>query len=109
MDRHRCIRPADDADWSDGVSLRVGPRTRAPRLFPQSGHFLFVEEVVAKPAQGQIVPDHLIGNRTEYDRLLTEHFACVSPKAVNQMLRALDRPSNRLWTEILAPNLLLDA
>jgi hypothetical protein len=31
---------------------------RAPRLFPQSGHFLFVEEVVAKPAQGQIVPDH---------------------------------------------------
>ena len=64
---------------------------------------------MAKPAQGQIVPDHLIANRTEYERLLTEHFACVSPKAVNQMLRALDRPSNRLWTEILAPSLLLDA
>ena len=64
---------------------------------------------MAKPAQGQIVPDHLIGNRTEFERLLTEHFACVSPKAVNQMPRALDRPSNRLWTEILAPSLLLDA
>jgi hypothetical protein len=62
---------------------------------------LFVEEVVAKPAQRRIVPDHLIANRTEYEQLLTEHFACVSPKAVNQMLRALDRPSRRSCKPIL--------
>jgi hypothetical protein len=62
---------------------------------------------VAKPEQ--IIPQHLIANRDEYERLIAEHFACVSQKAVNQMQRALRRRSNRLWTDILAPHLLLEA
>jgi hypothetical protein len=57
----------------------------------------------------QIIPHHLIAIRDEYDRLIAERFACVSPKAVNQMRRALRQPANRFWTDILAPNLLLDA
>jgi hypothetical protein len=62
---------------------------------------------VRKPEQ--IIPHHLIANRDECDRLVTEHFPCISPKAVNQMRRALRGPSNGLWTDILAPHLLLDA
>jgi hypothetical protein len=57
----------------------------------------------------RIIPHHLIANRDEYDRLIEERFACVSPKAVNQMRRALGRPLNQFWTDIVAPNLLLDA
>lgn len=56
----------------------------------------------------QIIPQHLVENRTVYGRLIEKHFASVSRKATKQMLRVLAEPKNQFWSDIVWPNLLLD-
>jgi hypothetical protein len=61
-----------------------------------------------RASSGPTTPNHLLVDHDRYQKLIHDHFPAVSQKAVNQMKRALSRSSNRLWDEILWPNLLLD-
>ena len=88
-------------------SVRRSTIQSAPAVPAVGAFFWAVENTMGK--SGKIIARHLVENHEAYSRLIDSHFGQVSPRARNQMRVALRKPANRFWTEILWPNLLLDA